>query len=264
MSIITDIHTHTTFSPDGEDDINVMISAAKAAGVKYYGIAEHFDFNLNFCASAEEYFPAARKIKEAEKDVCILVGAELGYAEGEASPRFYSSLIEKYNPDFIVNSVHSTEKGDYYYLAPYAGKNKKEAYGEYFSLVFKSLSAPYPYDIVGHLGYCSRYAPYEEKKIVYSDFSSEIDKILLKIIEKDKILEVNSSAAGSGGSFLPDRDILERYFSLGGRNISFSSDAHRREKICFGRSGAVKMLKEIGFKNIIVPVGGGKRISAPI
>lgn len=262
--MITDVHTHTKFSPDGESDIYAMVAAAKAAGVKYYGIAEHFDYSLNFCASADEYFPCAFSLKKGEKDINLIVGAELGYSVGADSAEYYGALIKKYNPDFIVNSVHSTDESDYYYLKPYSGKSKKEAYEEYFSLVLKSLSAPYSYDIVGHIGYCSRYAPYTDRKIIYSDFSSLIDKILRGIIERDKILEVNSSATGSGSDFLPDIDILERYFSLGGRSVSFASDAHRVKDICRNRDKAVSALKKIGFGYITVPLSGGERIKVPL
>jgi len=260
----TDIHTHTKFSPDGVDDIYTMLAAAKAAGVKYYGISEHFDFDLNECAPAEEYFPAARSLKEREKDINILVGAELGYADDISVIRRYSALIEKFEPDFIVNSVHSLNAEDYYYGAAYVGRNKKDVYEEYFSTVLKSLTPWYRYDVIGHLGYCSRYAPYAEKKIIYSDFSYALDKILSGIISRDKILEVNSSAAGSGGAFLPDRDILERYFLLGGRNISFASDAHKKEKICFNRPAAIKMLKEIGFSYVTVPLSATSRLRVEI
>lgn len=258
--MLTDVHTHTSFSPDGTDDIFTMLSAAKEAKVKYYGVAEHFDFGLGFLTPAEDYFPSARALKKSEKDIRLIVGAEFGFEDNAASANYYNGIIEKYSPDFIVNSVHSNGVNDYYYLTPFEGRNKKDVYREYFSLVLKSLSAPYRYDIVGHIGYCSRYAPYADKKIIYSDFSYEIDKILEKIIEKDKILEINSSAAGSGGDFLPDGDVLERYYNLGGRNISFASDAHSREKICFKRGEAVKLLKDIGFTHITVPVSPEKRV----
>lgn len=274
--MITDVHTHTKFSPDGIDDIFTMVSAAKSKGVKYYGISEHFDFDIKVdglyvgdedtptYTPAEEYFSCARKIQKEEKDLTLLVGGEFGYTRNEAAATLYNELIEKYNPDFIVNSVHANGVSDYYFQKPYIGKNKKEAYGEYFSLVLKSLAPSYYYDIVGHLGYCSRFAPYEEKKIVYSDFSKEIDGILCGIIERDKILEVNSSTRGAGGVTLPDKDVIERYYLLGGRNISFASDAHKKENICFNRAEAVKILKEIGFTYIVVPVKRGARIKAPL
>lgn len=273
--MITDVHTHTKFSPDGVDDIFTMVSSAKAAGVKYYGISEHFDFDIKAdglytgddyasYTPAEEYFSCARKIQAEENGLNLLVGGEFGYARSGAAAPLYNELIEKYNPDFIVNSVHANGASDYYYKKPYIGRNKKEAYGEYFSIVLKSLSPGYYYDTVGHLGYCSRFAPYEERKIVYSDFSREIDGILCGIIERDKILEVNSSVRGLEQLSLPDRDVIERYFSLGGRNISFASDAHRKENICYNRDKVVTMLKEIGFTYITIPIKRGVRVKAPL
>ncbi len=266
--ILTDVHTHTTFSFDAKDDINTMLAHAEKTGVSYYGIAEHFDYDylangLSFGSApaqfidAESYFKTARSLQKSCK-LKLLVGAEFGYCDDNTAIEKYIRAAEEYSPDFIVNSVHSTKKGDYYFGDPFIGKEKAAAYGEYFELVLKSLDAPYPYDIVGHLGYCSRYAPYPDKKIRYCDFPKEIDAILLKIIEKDKILEVNSSANGALSEFLPDKDVLRRYFELGGRNISFASDAHFKERICDKRKEIVSALKEIGFTYLTVPFVGEK------
>ena len=54
--------------------------------------------------------------------------------------------------------------------------------------------------------------------------NKEIDEILQVIIQKDKILEVNSSTKGMGLS-VTSEEILQRYYQLGGRKISFASDA---------------------------------------
>ena len=74
------------------------------------------------------------------------------------------------------------------------------------------------------------------------------------IIEKNKILEVNSSVKGQ--VFLPTAEIVQRYFKLGGRNISYASDAHGVERIGDKRKETVELLKEIGFTHITVPYKG--------
>ena len=76
------------------------------------------------------------------------------------------------------------------------------------------------------------------------------------IVAKDKILEVNTSARGAGSDFLPDRDVLERYYALGGRKVSFASDAHAVSRILYGREKVASVLREIGFPHITVPVRG--------
>ena len=44
-TILTDVHTHTKFSPDGRSDIGDMLKAALKKGAAYYGISEHFDYD---------------------------------------------------------------------------------------------------------------------------------------------------------------------------------------------------------------------------
>lgn len=64
------------------------------------------------------------------------------------------------------------------------------------------------------------------------------------IISRDKALEINFHH-----EMAPQRDIIERYYELGGRKISYGSDAHRGD-ICKNFDEACKMLKEIGFTHL--------------
>ena len=79
---------------------------------------------------------------------------------------------------------------------------------------------------------------------------------MLRIIEKDKILEVNGAGRGCASEFLPDRDILKRYYRLGGRKVSYASDAHSTPSILRNREKIAAALKEIGFTCVTVPVRG--------
>ena len=49
----------------------------------------------------------------------------------------------------------------------------------------------------------------------------------------------------------PKRDIIERYFELGGRKISYGSDAHRGD-IVKEFDSVTAMLKEIGFEYLVI------------
>lgn len=270
--LLTDIHTHTTFSPDGKDDIHTMLNRAKQLGVAYYGISEHIDYDMKlfgksyyakpYFTDEEAYFRLAReKQKEYEGEMKVLVGAEFGYADGETVASAYRDFQEKYRSDFLINSVHTLCGNDYCRGVPYRTEDgqvrpKREVYEEYFALVKRSVEADFEYDIVGHVGYCTRYAPYEDKSASYAEFPSEWDSVLKAVIARDKILEINTSNKLGVSPTLPDRDILERYFALGGRKVSIGSDAHFQERILDKREFAVKMLKEIGFTAVTVPVCG--------
>lgn len=262
--LLTDVHTHSKFSFDGQSELKDILKRAHELGVAFYGVSEHFECRAYFehnganatATDAEEYFHTAKHLQEDYAGCMnVLVGAEFGYQDDPSDQAEFARLIELYSPDFIVNSVHGVKGRDYYYGQMYAG-GKREAYGEYLGLVRRSLDVPYPYDIVGHIGYATRYAPYADKRLTLAEFGEEIDDILKTVIKKDKILEVNSSNAGGDGRFLPSEEILKRYFTLGGRKISFGSDTHSVERIADKREEVVNLLKEIGFTYITVPCRG--------
>ena len=264
---LTDMHTHTNFSHDGKNTSAEMMEAAQKAGVAFYGVSDHFDFDYNIMVMTKqefyetrngdigEYFHTLRHLQEDYEGVMnVAVGAEFGFSPDKDVQKKYLDVYEKYRPDFVINSVHG---GDGIDFARYrAWGSKPEVYKMYLQLVRESLDAPYPYDVVGHLGYIMRYVPYEDVNISLAEFGEELDDVLLTIIKKDKILEVNTANKHLITHLLPTKEILRRYFELGGRKISYGSDAHFIARICDKREEAVTTLKEIGFEYLTVPFRG--------
>ena len=269
--VLTDIHVHSTYSADGESSLGDMLAAAEAKGIKYLGMAEHFDYDYNAIGlkingspaftDAEGYFAEGRKMQNSCKGLNLLLGCEMGYSPSAEVWRQYGEIAEKYSPDFIVNSVHTCAGHDCWFAEYFEGKDKFTAYKDYLLRVKESLSAPYDYDIVGHIGYVARNAPYENNLLRYEDFPQLFDDILREIIRRDKILEINSSSR-SAGDYLPGEDVLARYYALGGRKVSFASDSHGPDTIIRKRGLVVEALKKTGFGCITVP-DRGKHISAP-
>lgn len=261
---LTDLHSHTTFSHDGKNTPAEMLEAARKKGIAFYGVSEHFDYDydLSLLSEAErralqngdegEYFHALRHLQEDYGGVMnVVVGAEFGYSEKEKVHTRYALTYEKYRPDYVINSVHGQDGKDY---ARYTfTQDKARTYVEYLRIVRKSLDAPYPYDIVGHIGYIARYAPFADARLSLAEFGEQIDDILSTIVRKGKILEVNTAIAEGT---LPTREIIERYFELGGRKVSYGSDAHKTERIGAKREEAAAMLREIGFTHLTVPFRG--------
>lgn len=261
--ILTDMHTHSAFSSDGKAPLDDMIEAAKRLKVRYYGVSEHFDTDsvsskIFSLTDIPAYFAAARSLQKREDgaDFTLLIGGEYGFSPEPAACAGLCDVSERFSPDFVVNSVHVVDGHDCYFPAYFEGKDKRAAYSAYLGRVRESLDAPYYYDIVGHIGYVSRNAPYADKKLRYEEYADLYDDILRTIVSKGKILEVNSSARGAESEFLPDTDVLRRYFELGGRLVSFGSDAHEPRRIAEKRGLVAAALKEIGFTCISVPVRG--------
>ncbi len=262
------MHTHSyPASHDATDSLKDMISAAQKKGVAFYGVSNHFDYDYELLLMSkeeiaeitngdeEEYFHDARHLQEDYAGVMnVAVGAEFGFSIKPEVQGRYALTYEKYRPDYVINSVHGGEGKDF---ARYEfTESKRDTYAMYLRLIRASLDAPYPYDIVGHIEYIVRYVPYEERFLSLEEFGAQIDDILLTIIQKDKILEVNTATRGLRRTSLPSRAILERYYALGGRKISYGSDAHGVDRILDKREEVVQMLQEIGFTYLTVPFRG--------
>lgn len=265
--VLTDMHTHTTFSHDGRDSIETMLSVAREKGVAFYGVSDHLDFDYDLMQLSQkelaevkngdvaEYFRVARRMQEEYAGVMnVCVGAEFGYSDKADVQRQYIETYEKYRPDFVINSVHGGDGRDF--CRHKFGADKGATYRMYLGVIRRSLDAPYPYDVVGHIGYIARYVPYGDRSFSLEEFGAEIDDILRTIIAKDKILEVNSASKMQETMTLPSENILRRYYELGGRKISFGSDAHFKERIVDKREEVVDMLKRIGFTHVTVPFRG--------
>ena len=264
---LTDMHTHSTLSHDGRDTLEAMLCEAQKKGVSFYGVSEHFDFDYDLSvtpakgytpptnAQIEETFHKARHLQEDYEGVMnVAIGAEFAYADDEKAHSAYRELYDRYHPDFVINSVHSANGLDFCWTE-FTG-TKEEIFRNYLRMIRRSLDAPYPYDIVGHIGYVARYVPFEDKTLSLEEFGEEIDDILKTIIAKGKILEVNSSTKIPNQISLPDLPIVQRYYDLGGRKVSFGSDAHFKERILDKREELVSALKKIGFTYITVPFKG--------
>ncbi len=268
MKFLTDMHTHTyPASHDGRNTMKEMLAAAYGKGIVFYGISDHFDYdydrssmseeerNATLNGDEEEYFHDARHAQEAYEGVMnVAVGAEFGYSDDPKVWGRYATTYEKYRPDYVINSVHGALGRDFARFD--FTEDEKTTYRKYLSLVRRSLDAPYPYDIVGHIEYITRYVPFENRELSLSDYQAEIDEILTAIIQKGKILEVNTATKKMPRSSLPGKEILRRYFELGGRAISYGSDAHFTARIGDKWEETVAMLKEIGFTYLTVPFKG--------
>ena len=264
--VLTDVHTHTSFSHDGISSAEEMFQTAKQMGVKYFGVVEHLDYVDGKVATwtNPKYFAEERALKqkyERDGEMKILVGAEFSQVQSEdffndenssKNDAYYNAVretIEKYRPDFVVNSVHSRS---------FVENNPKDkAYKRYLTEVLLTLDAPFEYDIVAHLGYCERYETYADKKFYYAEYKELFDEIFKNIIEKGKILEINAKAGENDDcAFCPNEELLRTYYEMGGRNVSYASDAHDTKSIMQNRKLVVQTLKRIGFEYLTVPVCG--------
>ncbi len=259
--IKTDSHLHSWFSGDSDTPMEEMILSGIRSGLDSVCFTEHFDpdfpeaedpgdFTLDFDAYEEEYL---RLKKKYEDRIEILHGVEVGVQPHLARTcrEFYEEYGDRY--DFIIHSTHVVDRLDPYYGAYFASySDPKKAVRNYFEVMLENLHTFDHYQTVAHLDYICRYEPLPRTPFHYEEYGEVIDPILEHIISRDKCLEVNTAGWKYGMEDPnPNRQILKRYFELGGRKITIGSDGHKPEHLAYDFSRLSPFLREIGFDRYI-------------
>lgn len=234
-----DCHTHCNHSVDSPTSIDKMIETAIACGVRYMAFTDHLDYDYLYGDSIDKNirlldmpFHLADTMRAKEKyagKIEIACGVECGFSK--AAENDYLKVLNGCELDLILNSVHSVNGIDCYHEEYFAGKSKRVAYEEYLLAVLDSIKAKYDFDIITHIGYVCRKAPFDDRNMNYCEFPDIIDSILKEIINRDVSLELNSNNSGTITPFLPYLSIVNRYIELGGREFTYGSDAHRISRI---------------------------------
>lgn len=223
-----DAHTHTRFSFDGKSSAADMAERGRELGLEYMAFTDHFDrdyahilrYKLVRQLNIDKYVARVSEMKE--RYPFLALGVECGFSE--LAEKDYIERIPFDKVDYVINSVHTVDGLDCYTSSYFSGKQAEEAYVKYLMKVLKSVDAGYSYDTVTHIGFVRKNAPYEDAGMPLSLYGDILDLIFRKIIEKDKTLEINSNIKYK--DFMPTRELIARYYELGGRNVTFASDAH--------------------------------------
>lgn len=252
---MVDSHSHSKLSHDGKVKMEELRNRAEELGMTYFAITEHLDRDYKFGVKEKfvrqlnlpKYKLVYKFLKEKYKQspMYFAFGVEAGFCP-KAVP-IYERELKHYNFDVIINSIHTVDGGDAYFSSFFRNKNQVDIYNRYLELLIESLDVPYPYNLIGHIGYITRYAPYENPSLWQPEYQEKIDILLKKIIEKDKTIEINTHIRDNTLQFLPEIPILQRYYDLGGRKIVFSSDAHRLEEVGSRYDLVLEEMKKIGF-----------------
>ena len=255
---VVDLHIHSEFSGDGCEKLSDIAEQALSLGLKCIAITDHSDpahpdgiFGLTK-KDLSRYTGELDALKERYgKRIKILSGLEVGYSP--AGQKAAADIVAAANPDYVIGSVHCVGGVDIYDQSFFGGKERRAAIEEYLGAIYDSVVVPYKITAIGHLGYIARIMPYEDKVIRPKDFRPILEKIFGEIIRRGLILEANTSTGGSGQLTLPNTELLQAYYDMGGRKVTLGSDAHRLGRIAYNFDRAEKQLKKIGFRCLSTP-----------
>lgn len=247
--ILSDFHTHSTFSTDGTDELAEMARSAVEKGLKTICFTEHNDFDYpggEFLLDTDAYKNELFRVREQlSGEIEVLFGVELGLMK-HLGERLHEYLDGR-GFDFVIGSSHLIDGKDPYFPEYFAELGQRNGVLRYFESIVENIGAFSDFDVYGHLDYAVRYSP--EKCYNPVDFREIIDEILRKIVSLGKGIEINTAGLRKGLSHAnPHPFILKRYRELGGEIITVGSDAHNIADIAADFDLAESFLRDAGFE----------------
>ena len=220
MKAIVDVHTHTTFSGHAYSTLLENIKEASNKGIKVLGVADHAP---TMPGTADlSYFANLDAVPRMLYGVKILRGCEANIIDYEGNIDVPENIANRL--DYMIASLHEV------CIKPGTIEQNTNA-------VMKAMENKNVF-ILGHLG--------------NPKFPIDIEKVVKKAKEEDKIIELNNSSfvtsrKGSEPNCYKIAELCKKYEV----KCIFGSDAH----ICFsiGEFSCVeKMIAEIGMSKELV------------
>ncbi|MFC2637987.1 MAG: histidinol-phosphatase HisJ family protein [Mitsuokella sp.] len=222
--MLFDSHMHTRFSADSEMKAKDAVEKAASEGIGIV-FTEHLDYD--FPSEADFTFDPEAYWKEYEpiRSHTLRLGVEVGMrASTEKRSR---AFIARVPFDLIIGSLHILGGRDLYDAEAYEGKERADVYRQYLAKMEAGIRSHDFINVLGHIDYIARYAPYENPDLTYGEFRPEIDRVLRAVIQTGIVLELNTRRLGDRHAIKELVPIYQRYYDLGGRYVTIGADAHR-------------------------------------
>ncbi|MBQ9941640.1 MAG: histidinol-phosphatase HisJ family protein [Christensenellaceae bacterium] len=249
-----DYHIHSDISFDATGSLPAIVASAAAKGLKEICITEHMDIDpagltqeigLDFGRYDREF----AELMQTPRPIAVRQGVELG-ALGDRAEEF-TAIALAHDYDFIICSQHFVGTRDPYYPSFYEGLTMHEAYLGYLEAIYETLKVFHEYDVVGHIGYPSKYYRGDGPcKFQYSEFPDIIDAILKQAVSDGKGIEANTSSIPKTADTIATLDMLRRFRQLGGEMVTVGSDSHAPENVGNFVPRGLEIIKEAGFKYV--------------
>lgn len=226
--MLFDSHMHTVFSADSEMKAEDALNHAETLGLGLV-FTEHYDDGffsggLEFSFSPEDYWTAYEPLRGDR----LRLGVELGLtSENREANR---AFLARAPFDLVIGSIHLVGGKDLYEQETFAGREKGEFYREYYRTMAEEAAAQ-EMDVLGHIDYICRKAPFANPEVDYGSFREEIDAVLRILVERGIALELNTRRLGSRLALKELAPVYRRYHELGGSYVTLGSDAHNAEAI---------------------------------
>jgi len=246
-----DYHMHSDFSADCDTPMEKTIEKAIEIGLKEICFTEHIDYDYPdrdwiFEFDLKKYDKKIKEMQEKYRDQLVIKkGIEVGVQPHVLNQ--YEKLMEEEVFDFVICSMHATEKKDLHSGEFFEGKTVDEAYQIYYEELLTCIQQYKNYSILGHVDLVKRYTKEKSK----NDFHEILSEIFKVAIQDGKGIELNTSGVRYGlENGMPSADLLRLYKELGGEIITLGSDSHVETTLAYQFNESLQLLQSLGFRYI--------------
>lgn len=245
--MIFDSHMHSKFSSDSRMNILDAINIAKEKNIGII-ITDHMD--LDYPIKDEFKFDIPSYFNEYEKyrSDNVKLGIEIGLTENTLIEN--ENISASYDFDFVLGSIHAVKGLDIYAEYKNEGYNKKDYFKYYLEDMLKCVKIYNNYDSLSHIDYPCRYCSFDNKELLVSEYKDILSEIFSTLLNKDKVLELNTSRLHIPEAKLALKDIYKLYKDLGGKYVTLGSDAHTHLNIYRNFDVALKFINELDLKGV--------------
>ena len=250
--MIMDTHCHGQFSADSKATVEAFLGEAKRKNIGFI-LTDHMDVHGykdgTFVFDPEEYFLTFEAYRSDE----VGLGIELGLrAEAKAC---YEKIVKDYPFDFLLGSVHAPYRSyddlEFTYRRLHEEVSAGACYRYYWENVIHALKENPYINSLSHVDYIARYHQDLYKgDIPFESILDLIKRAFLLLVEQDISLEINTARLRDPLAQEQWKTILSLYTTLGGRDVTLGSDAHRTTDLGRNFDVAVKLADEYGL-NIV-------------
>lgn len=271
MQNLTNYHSHCSFC-DGRAPLEEFVKEAVRQGFTSYGVSSHAPLPFSTRWTMERgdvpvYLAEVESLKrQYASEIELYAGMEIDYLNEESNPSI--PYFRELPLDYRIGSVHMLESLDgeiididvskerFSVLLPlYFGNDLRALVNRYYDKLMRMVELG-GFDIVGHADKISYNASYCLSGVLDQDwYAKRIHEYFVLIAQKGLIVEINTKAYDTTGTFFPNI----RHFPLLKElhiPVQVNSDAHFPERINNGRPEALQALKASGIGTVMELCGG--------
>jgi len=253
---VPDYHMHTPRCHHASGTVREYADAAIALGMKEIGMSDHSPMPKGFMddwrmapSEMHSYLSEVEQVRDAlSPGLAVRVGLEADFRLG--SEAGVARMIELYNWDYIIGSVHYIDDWDFdnpAKLSHWDEVGVEEVYCAYFNLVAQSAETGL-FDIIGHPDLIKKFGhrpPEGSRRVLRAE------EFMLKAVKKSGCaLEISSAGLRKPvGEIYPHPRMVSRAAELG-IPFAYGSDAHGPDAVGHGMDDCLSLLESCGVTEV--------------